>query len=145
MRGVRKIVGASVALALGVALAASVGVSRSVAQGQATGVFATGLVTVGATATDVFAATPSGGATRYRIRVLNTDFVTPSGGNGYVVWCRWGTAAGAAASVRGTGSFPVFPGGGFDDSTNGVSQQALNCIGETSGAKLYYETYTGGI
>lgn len=108
------------------------------------GTQAVGLVTVTGSATDIFAAT-SGGATRYRVKVLNTDYTTVSGGTGYVVWCRWGTAAAAAATVRGTGSFPIFPGSGFDDNGQGVAQGALNCIGETSGAKLYYETYTGGI
>lgn len=96
-------------------------------------------VTITTTATNVFAAAVSG-SPRVRMKVLNTDVVTPSGGAGIVIWYRWGTAAGAPAAAHGVGSFPLLPGGGFDD-IGTVSQEAMNCIAESGSPVLFAEEY----
>lgn len=116
--------------------------SNSHAQVSATGTPSYATVTVTTSATNVIGV-PTANTIRYRIRVQNTDYITASGGAGIVVWCRWGTVAAAPATVRGTSSFPVFPGGGFDDVAPGVNQSGLNCIAESGTPIVSAISYEG--
>ena len=104
------------------------------------GTYANASATLSTSAANVVAAVP-GGAARLRIRLMNVDYATPSGGLGIVIWCRWATVAAGAAAVRGVGSFPVYPGGGIDDQGFGVNQGGLNCLAESGTPILYVETY----
>jgi hypothetical protein len=105
--------------------------------GASSGTYADGSRALAITASDVFAAN----AARVRLRLLNTDYVTKSGGGGAVMWCRWGTAAANAAVPHGIGSFPLFPGGGTDDQGSGVNSGAVNCIAESGTPILFAEQY----
>lgn len=86
---------------------------------------------------DIFAANP----TRVRIKLINTDFITPSGGTGIVMWARWGTKAAAPAQPHGIGSFPIFPGGGIDDQGPGLNTGAINIVAESGSPILLAEQY----
>jgi hypothetical protein len=101
------------------------------------GTYADGSRALSSTASDVFAAN----AARVRIRLLDTDYTTALGGAGIAIWCRWGTAAAAAAAPHGVGSFPLFPGGGVDDQGSGVNQSAVNCVAESGAPLLFAEQY----
>jgi hypothetical protein len=106
--------------------------------GGSHGTYANGSVALSTTPTDVFAAAP----TRVRIKLINTDYSTASGGNGIVMWGRWGTVALAPAAPHGVGSFLILPGSGIDDQGSGVNTGALNVVAESGAPVLYAEQYT---
>lgn len=107
-------------------------------QSLAAGTYANGGVTLSTSPLQIFAAS----TTRIRIVLLNNSGVGTAGGAAIVVWCRWGTVAGAPASVNAVGSFPVQPnGGGRDDNGAGVNQGALNCLAESGTPTIYAEQY----
>lgn len=102
-----------------------------------TGTFATGtFVAIEGESNVLFpAASPS--APRLRVKAINLDYPTPSGGAGSTFWLSWG----AAASVRGPGSFYLLPGTSFDDARY-PNQGSLNVIAEDGTApQVYWETY----
>lgn len=115
---------------------AAVSAANPLPTAAAVGTYANGSATLSTTATDIFAA-----RSRVRLKLINTDYITASGGSGIVTWCRYGTAALAPALPHGVGSFPLFPGGGIDDESAGVSQLAVNCVAESGAPVLYAEQY----
>jgi hypothetical protein len=85
-------------------------------------------------ASDVVTAVPAG-QTRVRLFIQNPD-------TSIDIWCRWGTAAGAPASVGGTSSFRIMANnGGRDIYGAGVPQGALNCIVASGTPNIYVEQY----
>ena len=101
-----------------------------------TGTFASDTFTAFAgTSNPLFAAAAP--ARRLRVKAINLDYPTESGGGGGTVWLRWG----APAVVRGTGSFFLLPGGSFDDAMY-PNQLGLNVIAENGATvAVYWETY----
>lgn len=80
-------------------------------------------------------------AARVRIKLVNTEFGTATGGSGIYAWCRWGTVGASPAAAHGVGSFLVAPGGGIDDQGPGVNRSAVNCLAESGAPILYAEQY----
>jgi hypothetical protein len=102
------------------------------------GTYANGGVALSTTTAQIFAAN----AARVRIKLLNNSGIGTAGGVAIVIWCRWGTVAGAPAVPGGVGSFALQPnGGGIDDQGPGINQSALNCLAESGTPTLYAEQY----
>jgi hypothetical protein len=102
------------------------------------GTYANGGVALSTSPVQVFAANPA----RVRLVLINNSGLGTAGGTAIMVWCRWGTVAGAPAAAGGVGSFAVQPnGGGRDDNDSGVNQNALNCLSESGAPTIYAEQY----
>lgn len=131
----RHFTGAAVALALAAALQTAAAAEGGATRFAPLGTYASGSVALSSTPATVF---PAATTARVRLVLKNTDYVTAAGtAAGIVAWCRYGTAATAPAAPHGLGSWPLFAGGGIDDSGPGVNQGAVNCMAE-SGAPLLY-------
>jgi hypothetical protein len=102
----------------------------------ATGTFVSGVfAALTGTSSALFAAASP--ARRLRVRVMNLDIHTESGGGGGAVWLAWGTTA----AVRGPSSFLLVAGASFND-TQYPNQLGLNVIAEDGSAPfVYWETY----
>jgi hypothetical protein len=97
-----------------------------------------GSATLNTSPLDIFPANSS----RVRLKLINGSGIGSSPTPATIIWCRFGTVAGAPTAVNGIGSFALpAGGGGIDDQGPGVDQAAVNCMAESGTPILFARQY----